>query len=63
MRHGEYLALGKVEAALKTAASVNNIVVYGSGELLFPLAIIVPVEKGNVINKCELKNFVQTCSM
>ena len=52
MRHGEYLALGKVEAALKTAASVNNIVVYGSGELLFPLAIIVPVEKGNVINKC-----------
>merc|ERR1712142_394639 len=45
MRHGEYLALGKVEAALKTAASVNNIVVYGSGELLFPLAIIVPVEK------------------
>ena len=32
MRHGEYLALGKVEAVLKTAASVNNILIYGSGE-------------------------------
>ena len=46
MRHGEYVALGKVEAVLKTSAAINNIVVYGSGDLLFPLAVIVPVEKG-----------------
>lgn len=49
MRHGEYIALGKVESALKTSAAINNIVIYGSGDLLFPLAVIVPVEK--VINE------------
>ena len=31
MRHGEYIALGKIEAILKTCAAVSNIVVYGSG--------------------------------
>jgi len=45
MRHGEYVALGKVEAALKTSGAVANIVVYGSGAILMPIAIACPVEK------------------
>ena len=34
MRHGEYIALGKIEAILKTCAAVSNIVVYGSGTFI-----------------------------
>jgi len=45
MRHGEYIALGKIEAILKTSAAVSNIVVYGSGDILFPVAVCIPVEK------------------
>merc|ERR1739838_415828 len=45
MRHGEYIALGKVESTLKTSAAITNIVVYGSGDILFPVAIVLPVEK------------------
>jgi long-chain acyl-CoA synthetase len=30
---------------LKTSAAITNIVVYGSGEILFPVAIVLPVEK------------------
>jgi len=45
MRHGEYIALGKIEAILKTCAAVSNIVVYGSGDILFPVAVCIPVEK------------------
>ena len=56
MRHGEYIALGKVESALKTSAAINNIVIYGSGDLLFPLAVIVPVEKGSIYNFSEITN-------
>jgi len=48
MRHGEYVALGKVEAALKTSGAVANIVVYGSGTILMPIAIACPVEKGKL---------------
>ena len=48
MRHGEYVALGKVEAALKTSAAIANVVVYGSGAILMPIAIACPVEKGTV---------------
>ena len=58
MRHGEYIALGKIEAVLKTTASVNNIVIYGAGDLLFPLAIIVPVEKGKLF---ETSNKTKSC--
>lgn len=36
MRHGEYIALGKVESTLKTSAAIANLVVYGSGDILFP---------------------------
>ena len=46
MRHGEYVALGKVEAALKTSAAIANVVIYGSGAILMPIAIACPVEKG-----------------
>ena len=42
MRHGEYIALGKVESTLKTSAAITNIVVYGSGDILFPVAIVLP---------------------
>jgi long-chain acyl-CoA synthetase len=42
---GEYVALGKVEAALKTSAAIANVVVYGSGAILMPIAIACPVEK------------------
>ncbi|CAG5110546.1 Oidioi.mRNA.OKI2018_I69.chr2.g4934.t1.cds [Oikopleura dioica] len=45
MRHGEYVALGKVEAALKTSAAIANVVIYGSGAILMPIAIACPVEK------------------
>ena len=39
MRHGEYIALGKIEAILKTSAAVSNIVVYGSGTFIINLII------------------------
>ena len=45
MRHGEYIALGKIEAVLKTSSAVNNIVIYGSGDILMPVAVCIPVEK------------------
>ena len=37
MRHGEYIALGKIEAILKTSAAVSNIVVYGSGTFIIKM--------------------------
>jgi len=45
MRHGEYIALGKIEAVLKTSSAVNNVLIYGSGDILMPVAVCLPVEK------------------
>ena len=56
MRHGEYVALGKVEAALKTSAAIANVVVYGSGAILMPIAIACPVEKGTVSSSITVTN-------
>ena len=45
MRHGEYIALGKIEAILKTCAAVSNIVVYGSGTFIIFRRVPVAIER------------------
>ena len=45
MRHGEYIALGKIEAILKTCAAVSNIVVYGSGTFIIFHRASVAIER------------------
>jgi len=75
MRHGEYVALGKIESVLKTAVVCTNIVVYGSGDILFPVAIVLPVEKvvrgwatelgidcESLVELCEKKEIVDRMS-
>ncbi|XP_054708359.1 fatty acid CoA ligase Acsl3-like [Uloborus diversus] len=42
LQFGEYVALGKVEAELKTSPLVENICVYGSGLHMYLIALVIP---------------------
>ena len=43
LRHGEYLALGKIEAALKTSKYLTNICVFANSNELSCVAVAVAV--------------------
>ena len=44
LRHGEYLALGKIEAALKTSKYLTNICVFADSNELSCVAVAVAKE-------------------
>ena len=44
LRHGEYLALGKIEAALKTSKYLTNICVFADQNELSVVAVAVAKE-------------------
>lgn len=46
LQYGEYVSLGKVEAALKTSTLVENICVYGDPSKNHTVALVCPVPKG-----------------
>lgn len=45
LKHGEYVSLNKVEATLLTCPLVDNICVYGTGDTMFVVALVVPNKK------------------
>ncbi|XP_076811732.1 long-chain-fatty-acid--CoA ligase 4-like [Clavelina lepadiformis] len=45
LSHGEYLALGSIEAKLKANALIDNVWVYANGTQSYAIAFIVPNEK------------------
>lgn len=48
LQAGEYVSLGKVEAALKTCQLVENICVYGESSKHFCIALVLPNPKALV---------------
>eukprot|EP00054_Salpingoeca_dolichothecata_P011451 m.63565 g.63565 ORF g.63565 m.63565 type:complete len:712 (-) comp19472_c0_seq1:101-2236(-) len=52
LQHGEYVSLGKVEAALKGCEFVENICVYANPDHTFPVAIVV-AQEGPVMKLAE----------
>ena len=44
LAHGEYVSLGKVEAALKQSSYVENCCAYGDSRETFIILLVVPVE-------------------
>ena len=45
LSHGEYVSLGKVEAALKHSKYVENSCVYGSSKETYVIVLIVPAQQ------------------
>jgi len=66
LQHGEYVSLGKVEAALMTSNYVDNIMVYADPFLNFCVALVVPIHQ--VLEKwakeagISYKDFPDLCS-
>ncbi|XP_078694034.1 long-chain-fatty-acid--CoA ligase 4-like isoform X1 [Branchiostoma floridae x Branchiostoma belcheri] len=58
LQAGEYVSLGKVEAALKNNSLVDNICVYASSDQHYAIALVVPNHKHlkNLSDKMELKS-------
>ena len=44
LSHGEYVSLGKVEAALKQSKFVENCCAYGDSREIFIILLVVPVQ-------------------
>ncbi|KAI4364118.1 hypothetical protein MLD38_020251 [Melastoma candidum] len=65
LQHGEYISLGKVEAALVCSNYVDNIMVYADPFHSFCVALIVPsqpdIEKWARENNVQYNDFAQLC--
>nr|GME19072.1 long chain acyl-CoA synthetase 8 [Ipomoea batatas] len=65
LQHGEYISLGKVEAALMSSNYVDNIMVYADPFHNYCVALVVPshqiLEKWAQENSIEYKNISELC--
>ncbi|XP_072970898.1 long chain acyl-CoA synthetase 8-like [Typha angustifolia] len=65
LQHGEYISLGKVEAALAASNYVDNIMVYADPFNNYCVALVVPshqvLEKWAQNARIEYKNFEELC--
>ncbi|XP_038972894.1 long chain acyl-CoA synthetase 8-like [Phoenix dactylifera] len=65
LQHGEYVSLGKVEAALAASSYVDNIMVYADPFHNYCVALVVPshqsVEKWAQTAGIQYKNFCELC--
>ncbi|CAH9089445.1 unnamed protein product [Cuscuta europaea] len=65
LQHGEYISLGKVEAALVTSKYVDNIMVHADPFHSYCVALVVPsheiLEKWAHENRIEYTNFHELC--
>ena len=55
LSHGEYLALGNIEAKLKTSPVIDNIWVFANSTQPYCIAFVIPNEKAvrNAVDKNE----------